>query len=730
MSGFRLELKKVLGDRRFWIFLAFLVVLQCFLLYRGEERGHGYSVSSYRAVYAQLGEMEPADAAAYAKGRLAVLEWLAWGGEEWSDIPKPEVDPAWPETLYTDREGLDYRLFQDVTSEVTGVWGRDDRIVETLRQADALQGVGLFQTQLDDYTKRNMEQTKADFLEATSIPVTGFAPEQGIRMALENGLGDAFVLLLLFLAVYLMVYQGYENGLEPVIVGSRLGRGRLLIWRGLAIAFCVGLVWVVLFLAGLICGALWYGLGDLGRPVQFLSDYVTYLGSINVGGLLFLVFWGKWLVFSVLGLILLVLVRLSRNMVAPSVGIFALFGLGYFVWQAVGDSSAWRLLRYVNLYYLLRPDVAFCVYRNLNVLGWPVAGRVIWLVSVLGTGGIGVGTLAATRHVSPESNRVRRKTALKKKERAPKPKVRSLLRTEFRKAWWVRHLAVLFVAVLVYQVWIYSEKEIWLYPEERVYRNYLNQWERELDGEDAELMAIVSEEETELMLGLAGQSKKYSMEAAQYILPAFSAAQGRVLALQEVAKAREERPYLFYEGVYDVLVDDEAQDTVTGCMAFLLILVAVTHMTGHEYQSGMRTMIQTTGRGRRRYLRDKMVVLLSICLMIMLVVYVPDLWLTVKTWEINTLGVPVYSLPTHVEFGLNISIGGYLVLMYVWRFVVLFLLGTLLLLGMERFRNEVVGLLVMGVVLGLPYLLYYISGAELGQWGLLRWLGFNEVMRG
>ena len=41
-----------------------------------------------------------------------------------------------------------------------------------------------------------------------------------------------------------------------------------------------------------------------------------------------------------------------------------------------------------------------------------------------------------------------------------------------------------------------------------------------------------------------------------------------------------------------------------------------------------------------------------------------------------------------------------------------------------------VGFLGMGVIFGLPYLLYYISGSAYGDWGLLRWLGFNAMMAG
>lgn len=736
MSGklFYLECKKVWKDFRFWLLLAFLVFLQCFLLYRKEVREHIYPMSAYRALYEQLAEMKPKEAAAYLKGRKEMLFYLQNVSFE-ENLKRPSWNSAWPDRLYTDETGLDGRLFDVVEKEACTVVGRDRQFAETLESAGNLGKIRLFQSTESEYVQKNREKTEEDFLKAESVPVDVLEPEQGIRLGMENGLGDAFVLLLIFFTIYLMVFQGYETGIEIVVAASKNGREQLFFNRSLALLLCTGLIWAAMFGSSLLCGACWYSLGNIMRPVQALSDYVTCLWDLNVCGLLFLTFLGKWLIFGAISLLLLGLLRLERSVVAPCGVVFALFWLGYFLWRGIADSSLYRPLRYLNLYYLLRPDMAFCVYRNLNLFEWPVSCWIVWSV---GVGGFLIGSmilLVLARNVLPREAGNRRiavfwentrKKVVRKRRGRPHIWAKSLLAAEFYKAWWMRKLFFLFVIMLALQIWNYSGKEWFQGAEERMYQNYLVKWQREIDGRDEELRTLIREEEKRVQEALAEAG---GSNAAELRYEAFIRAQARFFETERVAGIRDKNPWLIYEGVYELLVADPKQDTATGCLAFLLLLVAVIRMTGHEYPSGMRVMLRTMERAGRRYFTDKIVVLWSVCLAILLIVYVPDLWLTAKTWPLDTLGVPVYSLPAYGGFPLTVSIGGYLGILYTGRFLVLLLTGSVMLIGMEFLKNELIGVVTLGVVLGLPYLLYYISGAAYGQWGLLKWLGFNGMLQ-
>lgn len=730
-----LECKKVWKDHRFWMLLLFLLVLHCFLLYRNEMRKNGYPPSVYCALYVQLSEMRPEEAALYVERRGEMLQYLQYAPFE-EGLKRPVWNSSWPDRLYTEEVWTDMGLFDCVGKEVGAVVERDRQIAEILETTEKLGTIGLFQAKEDGYTRKNREKTAADFSTAKSIPVTELQPEQGIRLAMENGVGDAFVLLLIFFVADLMVFQGYENGLETVIAASKHGRRDVMFSRGAALFFCAGLIWGAVFGSSLFCGACWYSLGDLGRPVQLLSDYVTCLWDLSVGGLLVLTFLGKWLVFGATGLFLLCVMRLRRGILMPSGAVFALFWVEYFLWKGIADSSLYRLLRYLNLYYLLRPDMAFGIYRNLNLLGQPVSGWVIWSVAAAGLAmGSGI-FLIAVRKVLPKkaqrgklvsvSMAVRKRMAGQRKGR-PHSWAKHLLAAEFYKAWRMQGIFLLFAVVLTFQIWNYSGKELFLGISERLYQNYLMKWQREIDGRDEELRELIREEEKEVQEALrqAGAS-----QAAELRYEAFSRAQARFYELQRVAGVRTAHPWLIYDGAYKLLVDDPEQDAATGCLAFLLLLITAVRMTGYEHQSGMRVMLRTMSRAGGRYFLDKILVLGSVCLVILLIVYMPDFWLIGKTWGWDAISVPVYSLPAYGGFPLTVSIGGYLGLLFAGRFFILLLTGSVILIGMEFLRNEITGILTMGVIFGLPYLLYYISGAAYGQWGLLTWLGLNGILQG
>lgn len=268
--------------------------------------------------------------------------------------------------------------------------------------------------------------------------------------------------------------------------------------------------------------------GGFGEPAQCLSDYVTCLRTLDVQGLLLLTFLGKWLVFGGIALLLLFFMRLGRGILIPSGVIFAFFWLGYFLWRGISDSSLYRLLRYLNLYYFLRPDMAVGVYRNLNLCGYPVACRAIWSAAVVGMMAGGTALLAATRQMRPRGTgkkaifwaQWRGKAGRRKK--APHVWAKRLLAAEFYKAWRMRRILLVSVIAAGFQIWNYSGKE-------------------------------------------------------------------------------------WFQG-------------------------AAVRMTGHEYQSGMRGMLRTMSSSGRRYFTDKILVLASVCLAVLLIAYAPDLWLVGRIW--------------------------------------------------------------------------------------------------
>ena len=162
------------------------------------------------------------------------------------------------------------------------------------------------------------------------------------------------------------------------------------------------------------------------------------------------------------------------------------------------------------------------------------------------------------------------------------------------------------------------------------------------------------------------------------------------------------------------------REILHGAQSLLLVLLFMGFFAGWEHLSGMRKMIRSTGFGESRYYLNKLLWLASLSFWVLLLVYGPDLWLTWKTYPMDSVFAYVGSIPLLADFPLPISIGFYLILLYGKRFFLLIASGSISLTLTERTKNGILGTLLSVVGLWLPYLLYYIGITAAGNWGLAR----------
>lgn len=741
MKLIQFEMKKVLKDRRFWGIWLILLALQVFLTVRAElpANEYVYTASEYEALYEALQVLQPVEAVDELEQRIEAYE-----AEEWAEImgdimaeldgtPKEEdaeqeeplsrerqqataaIDAILPENTYAAR-----KLIEAVHREISSVVGRDALVAQTIRRADQMQGLTLFQGAIDEAELGNLKKTKADFLKAESFPISELFAERGVVMMFDNPTADVFVLLMLFLAMHLMVAAGYGNGMETLVLSCREGRGQAIVARVAALFLMTGLVWGSFYIAQSVIAMLMYSWGGLGRPIQMISDYVKCLFTVNVGGMLFVYFLWKWLWFFLLILLQMAAMKWLQREVWADGLIAGLWGLGFFLWENIAENSIHRIWKYINVYYLLRPDEIWAGYNNIRVGSWWVNG---WLFASVVT----VVLLAISMWLlwlSRERTLMKARAFVWRKKRT-KPSFLGLKTAEFFKCYRVLHIGLLMLGLLWLQWDTYREDAIRWGQDEMAYRSYLVQWERELTGPDVSLEQIMAEEEAELMAGLRGESEKYSVEMAKVLQTGLLLAKLRYESALATAAERNESIFYFFEGEFVRLIDSPERDLLHGAQASLLLVLLMAYLVGREHSSGMRRMIRSTGQGESRYYRNKLVVLLSLVMFVMTLVYGPDLLLTWKTYGFESAAASVGSMPNLAHFPWRITIGGYLIWLYMWRYLLLTLLGLGVIVVVEWSKNTLIAVILCVIVVWLPYLLYYLGADWAVSWGILPYLSGN-----
>lgn len=746
-----LECKKVLKDRRFLGVWVLLLAVHLFLTIWNEMPGNDYThtPAEYEALYQELKVLTPQEAVDELTRRIDEIEAARWAefmmymdseidGETEEKAEENESKDKETEERETEvslkvrrvRAMIDRvlpahpyaaeNLIRQVRDEIWAVAGRNEMLVQTVRRAEQMQGLSLFQGALSEAELGNLKKTGADFAKAPSTPLEQVSAEQGIRMVFEDPTADIFMLLLLFLAMHFMVAAGYQNGMETLVLSCKKGRGRVTLVRVAALFLVTGLVWASFFLVRSAASAVLYSWGDLSRPIQAISSYIKCLFRLSVAEMLAVHFLWKWLWFFLFIVVQMALMKALRKEILADGLLLGVWGLGLFFWKQIAENSIYRIGKYINVYYLLRPDQIWAGYNNIRVGTWWISG---WLFAAAATAILLTGSLWALW-------KLRRRILLKRRtwnftRKRSGPSFKGLLTAEYRKAFRILPIGLVFLALFALQ-WERSRDDLlWLGSEEMACRSYQIQWQRELTGSDAELEALIRAEEKELERAFKGESEKYSEQMAEVLSRGLSEASWRYRDAVQTARKRGEAVLYFFDKAYDLLVNEPATDIRHGAEASLLVLLLMVCLTGYEHVSGMRRMLKTTSRGEARYYRNKLLVLSTFVLLTMALVYGPDIRLVGKTYGYDTLAASVGSLSCARDFPLPVSVGGYLVILYIWRFLMLMLVGIAALLVTEWTKNGAVSALICLVFVWLPYLLYYLGVDWASGFGMTPFLGGN-----
>lgn len=774
------ECGKTLRNRKFLVLWCLLVVLQVFLAAREESLMSPYQPGSeeYEAVYAILQREEsPAKALEVLNALIEEMEaesystsiaTMVTGGEDTkiqgTEDQSKTVSQAGEQirSLFPENHYLARRFLEKIRGEVSAVAGREKMVASAVENARILGNLSMLQSQTGS-RQGNIEKTGRDFEKAPQVMITQVWPERGLAMCFQNPLADVFVLLLLFAALHLMVAEGYQNGMETLVLSTRCGRGQVSAARATALALVTGIVWLVFFAAQAATSRFFYSWGDLSRPVQSVSSYVKCLFPLSVGQLLFLCFTWKWLVYVLCGLLALGLMKLWQRELLAYGFLAGLWGVGFLLWTSIADNSAFAMWKYSNLYVLLRPDLIWGSYRNIELVdGYGVitgvrdlivealryfslpvpaaflrqlpAGGSIWIsgwnyalaiLAFLLAFCVGLLYLLRDRLVQMEKS-----ISIVRKRKGPSIG-NSLLGGELKKGYVVQKAALFFGLLICFQWQGYGNENLYHGNEEVFYQQYMNRWERELTGPDALLKDAMEEEWEEVTKGLRNESETYGRDVALVLMNSLQRAEERYNKQLDTLTKKGGKLLYFYEGQYRYLVDSPDRDIQNGAQALLLIILLSAMLAGLEQKSGMRVMIRSTGKGEKWYAALKLCLVVSYVFLAELLFYSPDILLTCQTYDLSSsLPAAVQSLPSLAAFPLPMSILQYLILLYVWRFLVLSAAGALTLWLVEVLKNGTVAALFAVILLWLPCLLYYLGLKDMAGFGILPFLGGNRWFMG
>ena len=740
MSLLTAELRKVWCSRIFPMLLAVLAAANLLLLWMGTRPTDNQPpAGAYRAVGAELSGMSMEEKGVFLHDKLTEYEsilridyyyqQLAYGSvylqsyrEDNADLfdryEQEYLDKSYP--LYTGSLNTDYALFTQLCNEYDTVAAYPEFLDSVQTKAGQLAGISIFQNDASGYDLKNIDLT-AQIYASLGETVIDYYPQKGLYTAISYAFTDLILLASMLVLALLLVRQERDSGLLSLI--RSLPGGRLQTALAKLGAFALSLLAVLALLYGVnlaYCAAT-FGLGPLTRTIQSVPALMRCTMQITVGQYLFRFLLAKWVGAFVMGLWVMLAALIARRAAAgwaaALAGPLVMFGIR----AVIPATSRLNVIKYANLASVLQTNELLGNYRNLYWFGSPIGLPLVeWTATVLYGGVLGFCFcwVFARFQLLPAA---RRGFVFGWRHKTHATTVR---REEARKLLLLNGAAVVLAAFVGFGIYQGVTAESYIGPDEIYYAYYMKHISGPFTQESYDWLEQQGEEFGPM---LEAQQKVAAGELSSEAMLAFSALQqkysvySRIIS-QNVNSYLKDHPgtWLVYESGYRELFGFTGQaDVQDALLAGLACALCFSGLFSMERRGGMETILCTTPLGRKRTVREKLLVSAIVAVAIAAASCLPHLIQVLRDYGLPAMFAPAMSISEFESLPAVFTLSDMLLFWFLCRVAACLCMGAITLTLGRVFGNLLPALFVSAVGYCLPALLS-LSGME----GGIEWLGF------
>ncbi|MCL2634762.1 MAG: hypothetical protein FWD34_09655 [Oscillospiraceae bacterium] len=245
-------------------------------------------------------------------------------------------------------------------------------------EADKLLGSSIFGSDPDSFSSRNIAKTQDDFKDMRGV-IIQHDVHKGISILFDSPSADLIILLLIIAICIALITDEKDKRLFLIVRATPKGHIHTILAKMAALTVCVTFVSVLVFISSVFFAEYTYGLGDVLRSVQSVPMFVGSTLQISVIGFMGLNLLLKTLALVLIGLTVMLIAIHSRHSILLMLITVVVAAVNVLL-SAVPVISDLNILRFLNLYSLIRPHVIFGDYFNLNMFGFPVKLALVFAI--------------------------------------------------------------------------------------------------------------------------------------------------------------------------------------------------------------------------------------------------------------------------------------------------------------------------------------------------------------
>ncbi len=557
------------------------------------------------------------------------------------------------------------------------------------KQAVNMQATSLFNQNLSSFVYRNILKTAGDFADCTA---------EGVRLGNDRAVQYWLTFTWAdwgFLAAVLLLVMSYveerQKGLAAIVRTCPAGRGRLQGTRlAVLLGYSAGMTLLLYFVPLALSLCLDGGWSDLARPVQSLAEFRRCTVQLTVAEFLRHFFFVKTACGVLLGVLswflLSFLEQVQLSWLLTAVGLAA----EYLLYTLIPAQSIFSPLRSINVFSYVFTSRLYTQYENINFFTFPVEQRTFLMgllaavLTVLGAAAVWV----LTRRY-PFGNRDRLGKWLHLWNRAGDAvrRLMGLFCFEWYKLLFLSAGGLFLVFGILLTRDIYCGSSVYSHLEDAVYRQYL-----------AQVQGPVTQETFDYIAEARQALERSEMDTADFEM-ALDRLEQTISNLDDGAWLVDEVTFLNIYGS-----DAWWLQRKNGLTALIFLVACLSCLYACEQSGDVRKVLRSAPGGRERLFRVKYAVALSVTVLVWLLVFGKEWQAAAKRLGNTILQAPCGSIG--VLTGFPMTVGAFLVLLYVCKGLGLVISMHLCVFIGERSRYFEKGFLISGAALLIPAAAY------------------------
>lgn len=641
---------------------------------------------------------------------------------------------------YTKDISKEKSFWEEIKNEYEEAKNYKQTINGILEKAENLNNISIFKAAENSFSNKNIKDTAKNYKEMLDTNIS-FLPSKGIEKFTSLGMTDVFIVLLIFVISTIIIFEEREKNLLILIKSTKNGRTKTILSKIIVMFIIIVGITLIMYLINFTYYGINIGYGNLNNSLQSLSTFIYSTLQIKIWQYLILFIITKILVFCIISLMILIISSTAKNNASSYIAFIAIFGISFLLYKTIDPISKYNIFKVINIINLIEVNSIYKIYINLNLLGnmKNVLTLSLYFAIILFIAGAFINLYifnekrAFNLKESFILNKIRGIAILKPKTS------KNLFYNEAYKLLITNKVLIMLALFVVFQVYSFSNNTKTISFNEDIYRNYMQILSGRLTKEKQDFIEEEKEkfEQAELAIqrieeGVkigeitkeAALEYKTQYEEILYTKDIFI----KVLEQYEYIKTHPNAEFVYDTGYKELLRVNKNAFFETDLYLTIMSIICFTEAIVIEYKTGMIKILNTTPKGRKHTMKNKILICIIVSFIIFITSIIPEMLRTKQLYGFDNIMASITSISAFEMLPIGINILTFIIITYLAKLIVLISITLLVLWITLKLKNTTYSILASSILLLIPIGLSLLGLEIASTLSISRMLNIGQII--